>query len=66
MSKEKFTAHRYPLGHVMGFSIMGDSFSEVDIVRSRKSPRYLGIAADGSLALHLAQPRRRTSCRTAS
>jgi len=27
MSNEKFTAHRYPFGHVMGFSITAGSSS---------------------------------------
>src|SRR5215470_3428807 len=34
ISNEKFTAHRYPLGHLMGFSITAGSFA----VRTRPLP----------------------------
>jgi hypothetical protein len=32
MSKEKFTAHRYPSGHLIGFSITAASLSPSDVV----------------------------------
>jgi hypothetical protein len=43
MSNEKFTAHRYPWGHWIGFSITAGSLTLADVVRHAIATMRLGV-----------------------
>jgi hypothetical protein len=44
ISNEKFTAHRYPLGHLIGFSIIAGSSSLVEFMRCAAPAQDFGAA----------------------
>jgi hypothetical protein len=51
ISNEKFTAHRYPFGHLIGFSIIAGSSSLVDFMRCATPVQGFGGAV--AVKLHL-------------
>jgi hypothetical protein len=49
ISNEKFTAHRHPLGHLIGFSIIARSSSLVEFMRGATPLQGFGAAVAAKL-----------------